>query len=225
MNSISRTENSFRFLSRLALRPPGGRVTRCSMSPAAKRARTSAPKDSVHLRVGGTYYVAERTVLRSVEGSMLSAMFDPESPFGRAGDQDEAGAIIIDDRDPEAFSWILGWLRRGQLSGTPSSRLRETICTDAEFYGLDALVSEIRRLPDRQTELKVWALRPAAWNGLAYNSHWNQVEAAMAKVNELFREGWRMTDRKFRIEDLKLPYAGAPVAYQLVERQAPAPSS
>ena len=198
---------------------------------AAKRQRTSSGEDVVHLSVGGTPFAAKLSTLRAVEGSMLSVMFDPDSPFKTSLTED--GAVKI-DQDPEAFSWILGWLRRGELSGVPSRRLFPRISEAADYLGLDGLVKELCKVqPREEVEKKLWAKKPDSWqtrsSQLAINA-WATVEKEIAEANKLTKEGWShadLTDVDSYVKFFSLPHASkgpcstyAPdkVIYRLIER-------
>ena len=158
---------------------------------------------------------------------MLSVMFDPESPF--KNDMTEDGVVKL-DQDPEAFSWILGWLRRGSLSGAPSSHTRRLICEAADYFGLDGLVEQLRNLPDDKVELKVWALRPANWGGYQ-NGNWDAAQKKMDEVNQLLKDGWHFHELK-RARDIasffglpsavSSPAGGDTLKYRLLERQSTA---
>ena len=195
---------------------------------AAKRQRTSSGEDVVHLSVGGTPFAAKLSTLRAVEGSMLSVMFDPDSPFKTSLTDD--GAVKI-DQDPEAFSWILGWLRRGELSGVPSRRLFPRISEAADYLGLDGLVEELCKVqPREEVEKKLWAKRPDSWKHYTTDSIWVKVEKEIAEANKLTKEGWShadLTDVESYVKFFGLPHASegpcrtyAPdkVIYRLIER-------
>ena len=186
---------------------------------AAKRQRTSTGEDIVHLSVGGTPFAAKLSTLRAVEGSMLGVMFDPDSPFKTSLTED--GAVKI-DQDPEAFSWILGWLRRGSLSGVPSRRMFPRISEAADYLGLDGLVAELQKLhPAEAVEKKLWVTRPLEWH-TGYNSDWKEVEDATHEANKLIKEGWShadLTDADSYVKFFRLPHATS-VPYRLLERPA-----
>ena len=194
---------------------------------AAKRQRTSsAGEEIVQLSVGGTPFAAKLSTLLAVKGSMLSVMFDPESPFKTSLTED--GAVKL-DQDPEAFSWILGWLRRGSLSGLPSRRMFARISEAADYLGLDALVEELRKVqPPEVVEKKLWASRPVCWTSW-WDAEWKAVESAIHEANRLIKEGWShadLTDVDSHVKFFNLPYAmegrvpggGAKVEYRLLER-------
>ena len=80
----------------------------------AKRARTSeGPEGPIKLNVGGHSFICSRTTLCSQPGSMLAAMFDAESGFGRQCLDDE-GRIFL-DRDGRLFDHVLSFLRTGEF--------------------------------------------------------------------------------------------------------------
>tara|TARA_B110001452_G_scaffold89903_1_gene73822 strand:+ start:108 stop:722 length:615 start_codon:yes stop_codon:yes gene_type:complete len=196
---------------------------------AAKRQRTSSGEGVVHLSVRGTPFAAKPSTLRAVEGTMLSVMFDPDSPFKTSLTED--GAVNI-DQDPEAFSWILGWLRRGSLSGVPSPRMLPRISEAADYLGLDGLVEELRKAqPIEVVERKLWATKPSNWES-AYNDIWNnRVVHAVNEANKLTKEGWSSADLTDDVDSyvkfFSLPYkikgphdyhASGKVEYRLLQR-------
>ena len=114
-------------------------------SSSSKRAHAEGPGSSddgwLPLNLSGTRLTARRSTLRSAAGSMLSAMFDPDSPF--ALECDGEGAILL-GRDADAFVWLLGTLRRGgRFSCLPPPALVDRVRTEADYFGLDAIVEAI----------------------------------------------------------------------------------
>jgi hypothetical protein len=190
-----------------------------------KRSRLAEAVDVVRLSVGGVPFVAERDTLRAVPGSMLAAMFDPDSPFG-APAADEHGVVALNSQDGEAFSYILGWLRRGTLSGAPKPTVLQALLTDADYFGLDALVAEAEatRPETKETELLVYGPMAARKNVSGYGD--TLIDKAVRELNEKFREGWRFKS-KLNDDELPLPYnkcfnTGSTTAkYYLMERPTP----
>ena len=103
---------------------------RCDQSDAAVRpaiATRSTPvalampwrEEVVRLNVGGTLFTTKLETLRAAHDSKLASdveiwRVDDRNTY----DDREKGAFF--DKDPEAFAWVLGFLRNGcRLVGTP----------------------------------------------------------------------------------------------------------
>ena len=102
----------------------------------------------VSLNVGGTLFTTTLTTLGQYRGtSTLAAMFDPES--GRTPAMRDANGAFFIDRDPKAFAAILSYLRTGELfQSYPDATMEEVLC-EAEYFGLQGLVTKIRSLSPR----------------------------------------------------------------------------
>lgn len=132
-----------------------------SKQPAKKRKASAGDNDGkaeeaevqdewLALNVSGTRMLTQRsTLLSGGEGSVLSRMFGPDSPFGRLP-RDGDGAFLL-DRDAEAFQWILGVLRRGgAVASLPPEGLVDRVRNEADFFGLDEIVCAIDKRPARE---------------------------------------------------------------------------
>jgi len=178
--------------------------------------------DLVRLSVGGVPFVAERSTLRAVPRSMLAAMFDSDSAFG-SPEVDEQGIVI--NRDPDAFSFILGWLRRGSLAGRPQANVLQALIVDADYFGLDALVEEAKKMQKKREEPELMVVAPTGKRLKLAPSDNDQVDKAVKELNEQFKAGWRFTT-KMADDELPLPFNQKPgpynisVKYYKMERQA-----
>ena len=188
-----------------------------------KRSRCCAgAADVVRLSVSGVPFVAERATLCAIPRSMLAAMFDPESAFGEP-EADEQGIVL--NRDPDAFSFILGWLRRGSLAGQPRSDVLQSLIVDADYFGLDALVEEAKKMQNEKEEPELMVVAPMAKRMRISGSQNNEVDKAVKELNEQLKAGWRFRS-VLGDSELPLPYNVKPaayvdsVAYYTMERRA-----
>ena len=190
-----------------------------------KRSRCADAADLVRLSVGGVPFVAERVTLRAIPRSMLAAMFDPENGFG-APEADDQGIVL--NRDPDAFSFILGWLRRGSLAGRPRSDVLQALIVDADYFGLDALVEEAKKMQNEEEELELMVVAPDGKRKCLSGTENNEVDRAVKELNEQFKAGWRFKS-KICDSELPLPYnhvsqrminGGASASYYTMERRA-----
>ena len=186
-----------------------------------KRSRCAGAADLVRLSVSGVPFVAERVTLRAIPRSMLAAMFDPESAFG-APEADEQGTVL--NRDPDAFSFILGWLRRGSLAGRPRSDVLQSLIVDADYFGLDALVEEAQKMQNEKEEPELMIVAPMTKRNHMRDSQNNEVDKEVKELNERLKAGWRFKS-KMGDSELPLPYNVSPenwvsVSYYTMERRA-----
>eukprot|EP00088_Acartia_fossae_P061999 TRINITY_DN7462_c0_g1_i17.p1 TRINITY_DN7462_c0_g1~~TRINITY_DN7462_c0_g1_i17.p1 ORF type:complete len:216 (-),score=48.71 TRINITY_DN7462_c0_g1_i17:320-967(-) len=99
--------------------------------------------DIIVLNVGGTRFETSRATLVSQPDSMLAKMFDPDSPLEPAKTKD--GAFFL-DRDPKTFTYILSYLRSGEIFAENKMVLNK-LSHEAKFYqlpGLEAKIQEIQ---------------------------------------------------------------------------------
>ena len=104
-------------------------------------------EDLISLNVGGQSFVTTRSLLTSVQGSLLAMMFDPSNPMP-ASRRDADGAYFIEE-DPETFRVILCWLRhrtpnlnRGSSGGQVSLQY---LVASANYFGLAELEAEAKK--------------------------------------------------------------------------------
>ena len=101
---------------------------------------------------------------------------------------------------PEAFAWVLGFLRNGcRLVGTPPDHLLEQVRVDARYFGIDELVSAL-------DEKIAQAQAPQAYE---YKHHWHpnfwgrpglftavnqseQIDASLEDLKSYSEAGWRL---------------------------------
>lgn len=110
----------------------------------SKRARKTAdgaaqskPRDSiVGLNVGGQRFQTLLSTLRNAPGSVLDRMFDEDGDYGEAL-RDQDGNVFI-DADPEAFPFVLNFLRHGRCieASSMSSLLAAKVGATADYFGL-----------------------------------------------------------------------------------------
>ena len=188
-----------------------------------KRSRCCAgAADVVRLSVSGVPFVAERATLCAIPRSMLAAMFDPESAFGEP-EADEQGIVL--NRDPDAFSFILGWLRRGSLAGQPRSDVLQALIVDADYFGLDALVEEAKQMQNEKEEPELMVVAPRAKRRHMSGMQDKQVDEAVGELNKQLKAGWRFRSN-IGDSELPLPYNRKPAvaetsaSYYTMERRA-----
>ncbi len=113
------------------------REKRCSEIEALLIARHS-PKKFVTLNVGGTKFSTTVATLTTEPASMLGALFSGRFPL----ETGEDGSIFI-DRNGTNFGIILDWLRTRKLSARLHIDVLEALETEADFYQLPGLLSDI----------------------------------------------------------------------------------
>ena len=105
---------------------------------ANKRQRTDAVHDSrVVINVGGKLFPTFRSTL-----TMKSTYFEKRLS-GRFSD-DAGDSEILVDRDHDPFSFILSYLRSGELLISPDKLLFSSVLIEADFYGIDELVDMVK---------------------------------------------------------------------------------
>ena len=119
---------------------------------------TSASGDWVVLNVGGERFHTTRSTLTRLPGTLLTAMFEPDSAFALTCD--ETGAVLI-DRDGRYFRVLLNYMRHGSCVIDPDlSPLG--VYEEARFFGLHELAAELDPMPPPcLTGLR----RVAMWDG------------------------------------------------------------
>ncbi|KAH7722973.1 BTB/POZ domain-containing protein KCTD5-like protein [Aphelenchoides avenae] len=105
----------------------------------------------IRLNVGGKTFQTTKLTLRKYPESFLARLCDIEGML--PGDKDENGALLI-DRDPKYFRLILNYLRNGSLDQDPTLPLEGTL-KEAEFYGLEELVEEIKNAVEEHQRKKL----------------------------------------------------------------------
>eukprot|EP00743_Colponemidia_sp_Colp-15_P003927 GILK01004236.1.p1 GENE.GILK01004236.1~~GILK01004236.1.p1 ORF type:complete len:297 (-),score=16.99 GILK01004236.1:301-1191(-) len=96
----------------------------------------------IRLNVGGTRFATSLRTLSADPTSMLAAMFSGRHTLSR----DEDGCFFI-DRDGTYFSYILNYLRDGDLTiPTDDSHLLDSLHREVSFYQIAALEAKIEHL-------------------------------------------------------------------------------
>lgn len=93
----------------------------------------------IHFNVGGTLYdVAEDTLLKAEEKTMLANLVSDKWRFGKQ-------ETIFIDRDGERFKYILDWYRDGKIN-VPKTVAIDAVRSDALFFGLpeSAIIEEVK---------------------------------------------------------------------------------
>ena len=94
----------------------------------------------VKLNVGGTFFWTTRETLTTQGPHMLSAMIQHANP-----------ALLIDDayfidRDPNAFRWILNYLRGSKVLPPKESSEMNLLREEAQYYAIDNLLLRIQHM-------------------------------------------------------------------------------
>lgn len=97
--------------------------------------------DWLVLNVSGKIFATSRSTLVSVPGSVLSAMFDPDSSRPPAKLQD--GTFLI-DACPQSFAVILNYLRYKEVMIPPNMNPNH-VKVVAAYFALDTMVDLIDR--------------------------------------------------------------------------------
>uniref|UniRef100_A0A6U0IW13 BTB domain-containing protein n=1 Tax=Sexangularia sp. CB-2014 TaxID=1486929 RepID=A0A6U0IW13_9EUKA len=96
----------------------------------------TAPRDIVHLDVGGRRFSTSRSTLLATEaGSFFCAMFGSSS-FARNLPDDH---VYFIDRNPEQFEHVLEYMRSGVVFVERSEVALRKLALEAEFFQLDGL--------------------------------------------------------------------------------------
>jgi len=94
------------------------------------------------LNVGGTHFPTHRETLLTAGGSFFVKMLSNDSNFTVSPD----GTYFI-DRSPGTFTYILNYLRDGELFiNSDDEYLRRHLLADAEYYGLPELKDYLNRM-------------------------------------------------------------------------------
>ena len=153
----------------------------------------SGREEVVQLNVGGTLFSTRLDTLLAVPGSVLAS--DVEKWF-----IEDRQAEVFYDKDPEAFAWVLGFLRNGcRLLAMPPEHLLEQVREDARYFGINELVSALDEKIAR-------AQAPQAYE---YKHHWHpnfwgrpglftavnqseQIDASLEDLKSYSEAGWRL---------------------------------
>mmetsp|Transcript_49604 Transcript_49604/g.153167 ORF Transcript_49604/g.153167 Transcript_49604/m.153167 type:complete len:586 (-) Transcript_49604:130-1887(-) len=118
--------------------PSAGLSTSLTAPSAATR---SAPSSWVSLNVGGRIFTTTTAALCSDEGSLLYAMFNPDSQWSL--DRDENGRVLI-DADGDYFAPVLNFLRLNEVVIPPNVNPRGVLAT-AEYLNVRGVLNYFNR--------------------------------------------------------------------------------
>ena len=116
-------------------------------------------KNIIKLNVSGERMSTTLATLTAFPDSVLGHKFqffiDSESRYGKPLTDDDDAVFI--DSDPQAFRVILNYLRRGRfVEGTGlSTSILNTVQADADYFGLEALVTECKNIALKAEQKKV----------------------------------------------------------------------
>ena len=115
------------------------------IEPLVECIREITDSNVVTLNVGGTIYTASLEILRKYTDSYLACMLD-----GRVcALYDEQGRYFV-EANGELFKYVLDYLRRDELILPDDFNQYDLLLIEAEFFRLDYLVENIRRICRRQ---------------------------------------------------------------------------
>ncbi|EDO28987.1 predicted protein, partial [Nematostella vectensis] len=95
----------------------------------------------IDLNVGGNHFTTTLLTLTTFPDSMLGSMFSGRIPVNR----DSNGRFFI-DRDGTLFRYILNFLRSNVLSLPANFKDYELLLNEADFYQIEPLIEEIKRI-------------------------------------------------------------------------------
>lgn len=156
--------------------------------------------NQVKLNVGGTYFRTTISTLTACPDSMFSAMFSGRHELAK----DEDGCVFI-DRDPAHFRLILNWLRdylKGDSSlPTLTSREREEVMKEAEYYLFSPLVNLLENLPNAKPKPK---FEYKVIERLFAKEMHGQIDYVSTETfKKLHEEGYRLQTEKFHTAEIE----------------------
>eukprot|EP01104_Vermistella_antarctica_P011433 TRINITY_DN3192_c0_g1_i1.p1 TRINITY_DN3192_c0_g1~~TRINITY_DN3192_c0_g1_i1.p1 ORF type:complete len:227 (-),score=29.37 TRINITY_DN3192_c0_g1_i1:182-862(-) len=117
-------------------------VCACALSPpTVRRLSLSIGAGFICLNIGGKIYWTTRSTLCRDKNSMLAAMFGGRHS-GFECERDDRGAHLI-DRDGTYFSYVLNYLRDGEIELMPDEHKLALLLREAKFYQVAGLVKII----------------------------------------------------------------------------------
>ena len=130
------------------------KVAECGLRPLAKKPAIEGGGSVVKINVGGQVFTLSRENLSKFKGTLLYEQF--------SGDYDaltDSSGILFIDRNGDVFKHVAEYIRSGTCECTRSINKASEydlaqLCAEAEFFGLDQLVYEIRGA-DLPTSMKV----------------------------------------------------------------------
>ncbi|PFX18192.1 BTB/POZ domain-containing protein KCTD6, partial [Stylophora pistillata] len=94
------------------------------------------------LNVGGHLFSTSLETMNKDPGSVLHAMFS-----GRFGTKPGEDGTYFIDRDGTNFRYILNYLRTGKLLLPEDTVVRKELLSEAEFYQIEGILSELKAQP------------------------------------------------------------------------------
>ena len=153
----------------------------------------SGREEVVQLNVGGTLFSTRLDTLLAVPGSVLASDVENWSV------QDRKAGVFY-DKDPEAFAWVLGFLRNGcRLLAMPPEHLLEQVREDARYFGIHELISALdekiaqAQAPQAYEYKHHW--HPNFWGrpgSLGNENQGEQIDASFEKLESYSEAGWRL---------------------------------
>ena len=179
-----------------AVRPAiATRSTPVALAMPSGREGTTSEEEEVQINVGGKLFSTKLGTLRAAPDSMLALDVEIWRMDGRN---------VFFDKDPEAFAWVLGFLRNGcRLVGTPPDHLLEQVRVDARYFGIDELVSaldeKIAQAQAPQTfEYKhhwhplFWGRKATMLGGEKMVNQKEKIDVSFAELRSYSEAGWRL---------------------------------
>ena len=124
---------------------------------------------------------------------MLHAMFS-----GRFDTKPSEDGSYFIDRDGTYFRYILNYLRTGQLTVAKDemARIREELLSEAEFYQVEGIISELTARPFKDSVILSPDQRETLMNWLketqVLNNTWDNLFFGL--IYRASRDGWYATD-------------------------------
>ncbi|PFX18198.1 BTB/POZ domain-containing protein KCTD6 [Stylophora pistillata] len=98
--------------------------------------------------VGGHFFSTSLATVTKDPGSMLHAMFS-----GRFDTKSGEDGSYFVDRDGTHFRYILNYLRTGKLVLPDDKVVRKELLTEAEFYQVEGIISEMKAKPFKDSTI------------------------------------------------------------------------
>jgi len=167
------------------------------VDPLSEERNKHCVEDIVSLNVGGDIYFTTRSTLCTVRNTMLEAMFSGRHTVFR----DKNGHVFL-DRDGTLFRYILNYLRTKKIPDVSTEKMEE-ILAEADYFGIDSLVKEIKaRLSGRGQFAVLRYNENSNYNNLSFqgltapvpllNERNNCYQCIDEVLTEMDGKGWRL---------------------------------